>query len=119
MTVLTFVAAGIVVGLYVLFVAWRYRVEKGKKAMDEPAPDKRQERVLERLGATPVPEPESAIPGVTVADLLTGIRMPADLVPVITAIDADAGRQVTFWTRAAPPTVEREFARSSSDSASP
>jgi hypothetical protein len=106
--VLMYFVVAIVIGLYVLFVVWRLRVDRRKKAAGAPKstlPDStRADREARVLGAaarlspetpvkpvaerSPAPEgpasPRPSGPMVsTVAELLAGIRLPNDLTPVV------------------------------------
>jgi hypothetical protein len=124
----TWLAAGVVVVLYVLFVIWRLRVHRRRKSpkrTEEVTTDDRLARALDAAarisGQAPQPllppahpdavptsstgtEPTSVgaparrAPG-TVADLLKGIRLPHELAPLTTmAPRAGAGDRVAFWT---------------------
>lgn len=146
-TALTFVLAAAVVGLYVLFVVWRYRNERRKEGRDRPAAGAPlaavHDRVLDRLAQTagetrPDPDPDpgpDAAPaapapvdptarirlagpaatsarGDSIAELLKGIRLPADLVPLLASGPSDdVDSHIAFWTRGIPgEAVAKEFA---------
>jgi hypothetical protein len=57
--ILTWVLAGAVVGLYIWFVVWRFRVDRRKKAADAQEQDTLT-RALDRLAASP-PPPETQV----------------------------------------------------------
>jgi len=128
------VAALIVVGLYVLFVVWRYRVDKRKKAMQnqeasaltqaiaktaqqmssprpaDPAPIARPvvgtPLASTPVAATPPPDPPAANADTTVASALQGIALPNGLVPLTTmAPRPNTLDRVAFWTDTAPAEV--------------
>ncbi len=121
---------GLVVAAYIWFVAWRVRAERRKKAaeaaaaapakaalrssdldppvtsMPAPPPAARRASLPSRRAST---APTSMSPVATqsgqrtVVQALTGIQLPADLVPLTTmAPRVGAGDRVAFWTDAAP-----------------
>jgi hypothetical protein len=125
--VLTWILAGAVVGAYIWFVVWRYRVERRKKAAQDvtdtamsDAIAKTAQRMTPRLDTSPPPgtsqaaaaTPEARPPppppfasptDATVAGLLSGIALPNDLVPLTTIAPRPAvGDRVAFWTDRAP-----------------
>jgi hypothetical protein len=127
--VLMYFVVAIVIGLYVLFVVWRLRVDRRKKAAGAPKstlPDStladREARVLgtaARLSpetpvtpmvTPPTPAPEGPAPPrpsgpmvSTVAELLAGIRLPNDLAPVVDmAPRTGVLDRVAFATSSAP-----------------
>src|SRR4051812_21439269 len=123
--VVTWVLAGLVVGLYVWFVVWRVRVDRRKKAGEvddatrmSSAIDKAA-RLSAELDAErpPVIAPPTgavaaapaAVPGAseaTVAGALAGISLPNDLAPLTTMTDRPGvGDRVAFWTDTAPADV--------------
>jgi hypothetical protein len=107
---LTFVAAGVVVVLYVLFFRWRYRIEQRGKLPSAPpvvVPDAPALAATAPTPARPIPrpEPDPAEPPApkTVAGLVAGIRLPADLVPLLTFPPRpDVADCVAFWTKGVP-----------------
>ncbi len=128
-TAVTFLAAVVVIGLYLMSVVRRYRAERRKRSVTRADTDV-EARVLDRLAATasaqpatpmpPTPGPTadtpappieandspdtaSPSPGPTVASLLAGIRLPVDLVPLVSiAPRPDVDDQVAFWTKDVP-----------------
>jgi hypothetical protein len=121
--VVTWVMAGLVVGLYIWFVVWRVRVDRRKKAGDvdtaarmtsaidraarvaAEVADERREPVATATAAplTTAPSIVTAPPAATLASVLTGITLPNDLVPLSTLIERQGvGDRVAFWTKEAP-----------------
>jgi hypothetical protein len=64
--ILTWVVAGLVVGLYIWFVVWRYRVDRRKKAAALQEDDALT-RALDRLTVTPPPTEDQVITPVVAA----------------------------------------------------
>jgi hypothetical protein len=119
----TWTCVGLIIAGYIWFVVWRYRAEQRKKAAKAAAELK--ERSV--LAATPVPAtgvtpaptaatPEPVVipqpdptpdvvekPIQTVAELLSGIQLPHDLVPITMMAPRDQiGDRVAFSTDGIP-----------------
>jgi hypothetical protein len=114
--VATFALAALVVGLYVWFVAVRYRAEKRRKG-DATRPARPTSRAPLLLAdppdvATPAPPPEAQPEAGGVATALAGIRLPCDLVPLTNIADRpDVADRVAFVTTGVPAeTVGTAFA---------
>jgi hypothetical protein len=108
--------AALVIGGYLLWVLWRLKAERRKKAAEadsvpsllEPAPP--VEHVVPKAApgftaadvpATPPPAPPTV--RLSVAGALSGIKMPCDLVPLTTLVPRpDVGDRVAFWTSGFP-----------------
>lgn len=125
---ITWVAALLVVGVYVLFVVWRYRVDRRKKALQDEEASALSRSIARAAEATlpprpaaapvvtnvitnaptPAPSParqtDSGPPSVTtVAGALAGVVLPSDLVPLTTmAPRPNTLDRVAFWTDTAP-----------------
>jgi hypothetical protein len=119
---LTWIFAGLVVGAYIWFVVWRFRVERRKKAAQANTDGSMSDaiaRTAQRLASAPAasgapvasvradapnaPAPLAPHSEVTVAGLLSGIALPYDLVPLTTIAARPAvGDRVAFWTDRAP-----------------
>lgn len=116
MVVLVWVMVAVVIGLYVLFVVWRVRVDRRKKAMLTDS-DSAQSSAIARAASAVLPtDPPARASGVvdplppqsgaattsaasTVADALRGIKLPSDLAPLTTmAPRGGVGDRVAFWT---------------------
>jgi hypothetical protein len=123
----TWATVVIVLGLYGLFVWWRVRVDRRKKALHASQADL-VPRIPAELRPPPGPDaapapaavaasadaptappagevdaPRAAAGSATVGDLLRGIRLPLDLVPLTTMTPRpEVGDRVAFWTDRAP-----------------
>ena len=121
---LTWTFAGLVVAAYIWFVVWRLRVDRRKKAAEQMTDDTMSDviaRTAQRLSSVTPAEPATSAEPVaatpfavataprsdaTVADLVAGIALPHDLVPLTTiAPRAAVGDRVAFWTDRAPAEV--------------
>jgi hypothetical protein len=112
---------GVVVGAYVLFVVWRFRAEKRKKAAQAAAeaPMKAARRSPELDGPLVAAAPMAPVdpvgpaaagvatqPRLTIVQALDGIHLPYDLVPLTTMAPRPAvSERVAFWTDTAPAEV--------------
>ena len=112
-------SVGFVIALYILFIVWRVRVDRRKKAMvrSHTDIDSTLSSVIARAEASMLPDesspsapvamaearpaPESATSSAaTVADALHGISLPNDLAPLTSmAPRGDVGDRVAFWTK--------------------
>jgi hypothetical protein len=109
--------AGLVVALYVLFVVWRLRVDRRKKAMQEESTATMSSTIARAAAAAlpvdaPAPrvDPSVAEPAPTVAEALTGISLPNDLAPLTSmAARGGTGDRVAFWTTVPPEVVGPAF----------
>jgi hypothetical protein len=114
---ITWTLAAIVVGAYIWFVVWRFRVDRRKKAaqdVEATAMSERIERTVQRMTASapPAPSPTDSPPTSpttfpveerTVAASVAGISLPNDLAPLTElAPRSGAGDRVAFWTDRAP-----------------
>ncbi|HEV3227213.1 MAG TPA: hypothetical protein VGZ52_10270 [Acidimicrobiales bacterium] len=125
--VLTFAAVAVTIGLYVLFVVWRYRVDRRKKAAQNQvdasmssaiaraaaiAGEPRSEPDIVALADRPTSDvaPNAPAPAAvpvasarTLADVLAGIKLPNELAPLTSiAPRLGVGDRVAFWTDTAP-----------------
>ena len=129
--VLTYLVAALLLGAYIAWFVYRYRREQRAKAAESQQSDQLLERTTPPLlGASPLPTMPSASRAVpttpaapspsasagergarTVAEALSGISMPHDLVP-LTSIAARPGvlDQVAFSSRVPPDVVGPAFA---------
>ena len=115
----TWLLVGVVVAAYVLFVVWRFRAEKRKKAAQAAAdaPLKAALRSPDRPLAASVPmtpvDPDApptarvaTQPRLTIVQALAGINLPYDLVPLTTmAPRPGVNERIAFWTDTAPAEV--------------
>jgi hypothetical protein len=125
---ITWVLVGLVVGAYIWFVVWRFKAEKRKKAA-EAAAEEPMKAALRSTSTSvpaeppavhvasapmaqvdPIPSPapveRPAPPSGSVVAALSGIELPADLVPLTTmAPRAGVGDRVAFWTNSVPPEI--------------
>jgi hypothetical protein len=117
---LTYAFAALIVGLYIAWVIYRYRREQRNKAMESDPRLPSTTGLLTRdpiLSSPPPPPPPTPTPGVaaappptsstgaggarTVAEALSGVSMPHDLVPLTTIPPRPGVRdQVAFSSRA-------------------
>jgi hypothetical protein len=119
--VITWLLAGLMVAAYIWFVVWRFRVDRRKKeaqriadeAMsDAIAKTAQQVSTVPASSAAPAAAAPSTAPAAersllpteaTVADLVSGIALPHELVPLTTIAPRPAvGDRVAFWTDRAP-----------------
>ena len=106
------VMVALAVGLYVLFIVWRLRVERRKSATPVHDPDSTLSSTLARAATMAPPGPTDAAPAApvagdtpsasattTIADALRGIELPNGLAPLTTmAPRAGTADRVAFWT---------------------
>ena len=112
LVVLIWAMAGLVVALYILFVVWRLRVERGKKAMQQESTSTLSSTIARaaasalpsespaaRIGVPAAPAPAFSASPATVAEALSGISLPSDLAPLVSMAErGGVGDRVAFWT---------------------